>query len=171
MVDVQNTEATDREPRGGIQASAVVGLSPGAQRYLDQTRPWVRFMSVVCYISAAFMALVGIGMMFASLAGGLGAGAGSDAVGGAIAGLALGVTYIPMALLYVIAGRYLGRYAGAIRLLRTNLDARTLEAALGHQKSFWKFTGIVTIVAFACCVLLFAVVAIVGVAAAMAARG
>ncbi len=123
-------------------------------------------MAVACFIGAGFSGLLCVVMLLASLAGGL-----SDAAGGTIGGRALSLTYIAMAVMYVIAGRFLTRYATAIKLLRTSMDARFLEEALGHQKSFWKFTGIVTIVALSCVVLLFGLAVIVGAVAAIAARG
>lgn len=112
---------------------------------LRQTRPWVLFLGVMAFIGAAFLLLGGV----ASLV--LGAVAGSS--GGAPMML-LGLLYIPLALLYVYPGLKLWHYGQAIGRLMSSRGADELETALSHQKSFWKFAGIASIV----CMVLYAVV-------------
>jgi hypothetical protein len=114
------------------------GISPRAADMLRQTGPWVRFISVLMLIAAG---LVLIGGVFA-----LGAGAfmGSRA-GGAIPGV-VGVGYIVLGALYGVPALLLGRYASRIgALMRTNRMG-DLEEALGAQKSFWKFVGVLMVV-------------------------
>ena len=74
--------------------------------------------------------------------------------------------YMVMAILYVAPGVFLYRYANAIRDLKANSNDAALEGALKHQKSFWRYVGIFTVVG-----LIMAVVTIVlaGVAGALAA--
>jgi hypothetical protein len=38
-------------------SDGVVSLTPLAQQYLRQTRPWVRFMSIVTFVMAGLMVL------------------------------------------------------------------------------------------------------------------
>ena len=124
---------------------------------LQQTKPWVMFLSIISFIGSGLMLLGGVSMIA------LGALAPS---GSPVPTAALGAVYIPMAALYIYPALKLWGFSGAIgRLLasRSNMD---LEAALGQQKSFWKFAGIVTIVMIALYALFFVGMIVVGIAAA-----
>jgi hypothetical protein len=126
---------------------ADIPLSSTAQQFLNQTKPWVRFMSVMIFISSAFMALAGIALIML----GIGTSAlygtrgpfGSLARGGNIAA---GFFYIILAILYMAPGVFLSRFASAIKLLQTSRSAQALEDALRYQKSFWRYVGILTII-------------------------
>jgi hypothetical protein len=122
---------------------------------------------------AGFMMLVGVGVLAFSVFGGLVAKntGGWGAVGSAIGGGALAFVYVVLAFVYIAPGVYLARYASAIKRLRANCNASGLEDALKHQKSFWRFAGILTAVGL--------IIAVVGmvlgiaagvIAAVMAAR-
>jgi Family of unknown function (DUF5362) len=131
-------------------------VSDVAVELLRQTKPWVTFLSVVAFIGSALMLLGGVVMMAA------GALAPS---GSAVPAAAMGAIYIPMAFLYIYPGLKLWGFSSAIgRLLasRSNMD---LEAALGQQKSFWKFSGIMTVVVIALYAVMFIGLMVVGVAA------
>jgi hypothetical protein len=53
-----------------VQVSTVtVGLTPLAQQYLDQTRPWVRFMSIMTFASAGLMLLAALMMLLVGVFG------------------------------------------------------------------------------------------------------
>lgn len=159
---------------GATDGSAVVvGLTPLAQQYLDQTRPWVRFMSIVIFVMSGLMVLMGIGMLLVSMFGGFAlrdTGA-SGVLGSAMVGGLLALLYVALACLYVVPGMHLARYASAIKLLKTNCDTGLLEDALKHQKSFWRFVGILTAIGLALAVVGMILAVGVGVfAATMAAR-
>jgi len=153
---------------GGAGASV---LTPLAQQYLDQTRPWVRFMSVLIFIMAGLMVVVAVVLLLASLAGGLGGAAGTPDVLGGIGGALLAVFYVALALVYVAPGVYLARYATAIKLLKTDADAGRLEDALKHQKSFWRFVGIMSVVGLVLSVVFVGLAVVVGVVAAAVGAG
>jgi hypothetical protein len=128
-------------------------VSDAAVELLRQTKPWVTFLSVMSFIGAGFMALGGIFM----IAAGAIAPSGSSAPAAA-----LGVVYLPMAALYIYPALKLWGFSSSIgRLLasRSNMD---LEAALGQQKSFWKFAGIMTIVMIALYAVFFVGIMVVG---------
>jgi hypothetical protein len=72
------------------------------------------------------------------------------------------ILYIPFALLYLYPGMKLWGYASAISRLALSRSPQDLEAALGQQKSFWKFAGILTMVVIILYVIL-AAVAIVAI--------
>lgn len=156
-----------------IEAGSVVGLTPLAHAYLDQTRPWVRFISIMTFVGAGVMVLVGIVMLAAAVLGGFAAGnqRGLGALGGAVVPGLLALFYVALAFVYVIPGTYLARYARAIKQLRVEATAQTLEDALRYQKSFWRFAGIVTVISVVFTVVAMVVGMFVGViAAVMAAR-
>ena len=69
---------------------SMAGLTPRAQQYLDQTRPWVRFISILTFVWAGLMLVVGGGMLVISVFGGLAARNQGQfaAIGGAIGALA-----------------------------------------------------------------------------------
>ncbi len=156
-------------PATGVPpAPHAASLTPLAQRYLDQTRPWVRFLSIVAFVMAGFMLVAGGAMFAIGVFGSMAArnrgelGPLGSAIGMSLASL----LYMVMAILYVAPGVFLYRYANAIRDLKANNNDAALEGALKHQKSFWRYVGIFTVVG-----LIMAVVTIVlaGVAGALAA--
>jgi hypothetical protein len=160
----------DQGPGAGFVPEAAgrprpIVLTPLGQDYLDQTRPWVRFMSIVTFAAAGLMVLVGIGLLVASLAGGLSNG---DAAfpAGAIGGGLFAIFYVAMALLYVAPGLFLSRYATAIRLLRTQGEGLHLEDALKHQKSFWRFVGILTAIGIVLSLVMLGFAVVLGMLAA-----
>ena len=126
----------------------IASLTPLAQQYLDQTRPWVRFMSVVTFAGAGLMVLVGLVMLVVGLFSGLGGtnSGGLGPLGGAIGGGILALLYLALACVYVAPGLCLWRYADAIQRLKADSTTSGLEDALKHQKSFWRFVGIATAV-------------------------
>jgi len=102
---------------------------------LRETRPWVKLVSVVGFVFSILMIVLGVFLV-----------AFSDdtriptwielayAFGGAI---------------YLYPCMYLWRYAAAIQTHLRARDADSLAAALGHQKSFWKFAGALTLLVLA----------------------
>jgi hypothetical protein len=136
------------------------GVSDAAVEMLRQTRPWVMFLSVMSFIGSGFMLLGGISMM--ALGALVPKGAGASPLPTA----ALGAVYLPMAFLYIYPALKLWSYGSAIGRLTTSRSSIDLEAALGQQKSFWKFAGITTIVLIALYIVFFIAMIAVGVAAA-----
>ena len=159
---------------GATEDSAVmVGLTPLAQQYLDETRPWVRFISIMTFVMAGLMLLLGVVMVSVAVFGGLVArNRGTLGVlGSAIGGGVMALVYLALACVYIAPGVYLSRYAAAIKLLRANCNPGGLEDALKHQKSFWRFVGILTVISLAVGVAGVCLVIVAGVmAAVMAAR-
>ena len=151
-------------PAGGYGAG-VSGGSSGERagvtdmtvEMLRQTKPWVMFLSVMSFIGSAFMLLGGIFMIVAGAFVPTGSGMSTSA---------LGLVYLPMAFLYIYPALKLWSFGGAIGRLTQSRSAFDLEAALGQQKSFWKFAGITTIVMIALYGIFFIGVIVVGVAAA-----
>jgi hypothetical protein len=165
---VPGTDSSRAAVEGGTPNAS---LTPLAQEYLDQTRPWVRFMSIMIFASAGLMALAGMAMLLVALLGGFRAvGDGGPGPLGSAAGFAgMALVYILLAFVYVAPGLYLFRYATAIKLLRANSTAGGLEDALKHQKSFWRFVGILSVVGLVIAVVVLALGILAGLLAAMMA--
>jgi hypothetical protein len=130
--------------------------SSNVAELLRQTKPWVRFLSVLGFI--------GVGLM--CLAGAFGAAA--AVVTGDPNMVAVSLIYPVAALLYLFPSLFLFRYASRIADFLRGGQAAQLEAALAAQKSFWKFVGILTVVMLVLYVGILAValgLAIIGAAA------
>ncbi|HUF18392.1 MAG TPA: type II secretion system protein GspG [Thermoanaerobaculia bacterium] len=125
--------------RGPISPSGDT-LTPAMIESLRRTKPWVRFLSVLGFIAAGFMVLAGLALAVIAMVS-----EGPEFPG--IFGLIVGLLYFLLALLYIFPSLYLSRYATAIgRALRPGPKSSAVEEALGHQKSFWKFAGIMALV-------------------------
>ncbi|MFT7641128.1 MAG: hypothetical protein ACI9G1_002873 [Pirellulaceae bacterium] len=126
-------------PNAMADKSGVVESDPQLDRaaeMLRQTKPWVRFMSVMMFIGSAFMVLAGLGMIITS--------AYAWMPGNFVA--LMGAIYIVMALLYIVPAIFLWKYASQIAIFLGDRSASTLASALESQKSFWKFVGVVMLV-------------------------
>jgi Ca2+/Na+ antiporter len=90
------------------------------------------------------MILVGIGFSYVA-----------NMIGGQKEALpaAAGLVYVLMALLYLFPSLYLHRYASAIKTFLGSKAGEDMEAALAHQKSFWKFLGIMALIMFGLSIL------------------
>jgi len=96
---------------------------------LARTKGWVRFIGVLSFIGAAFVALGMLAMVaFASKAGAV--------------MLPIVVLYGAMVAFYIYAGLKLNGYASAITRLIYSGRVADLEDALDQQRAFWKFAGI-----------------------------
>jgi hypothetical protein len=144
------------EPVGNPQENPVVSVSPppgvalteNARIYLDQTRPWARFIAVLIFISVGMMALASFALIFIGIVGGSAPafmGARSDM--NPIMLVFPGLLYLAMSVLYIAPGIFLSRFATGIRNLRDNPQDSVLEDLLKHQKSFWRYVGILTLIA------------------------
>ena len=165
---VPGTESSSGATGGG---PVMAGLTPLAQQYLDETRPWVRFMSIVIFVMSGLMALMGLVMVLVGIFGGLAAGntGGLGPLGSAIGMGVMALFYLALACVYIAPGVYLSRYAAAIQRLKANSTAGGLEDALKHQKSFWRFVGILTAVGLVVGVVAVGLAIVAGVIGAMMA--
>jgi hypothetical protein len=138
----------------GVETTGT-GLTQLAMDMLRQTKPWVRFIGVLYWIGAGFMFLFGL---IVSLAG---AALGSRM--GTSVPAAFGLVYVAMGALFLMPALFLNRYASRIAdLLRTNRMG-DLEQALGAQKSFWKFTGILTLIGLCLYAVGIVIVMVIGI--------
>lgn len=137
-----------QSPMTTTGASGDVGAADpslgGAAGMLRQTKPWVRFISVMLFFGAGFIAIIGLVFVAFGMGG---------AMPGPL-GPIMGLVYIVMALLYVVPGVFLWKYADRIGVFLREQTPGRLTLALESQKSFWKFMGILMLVVL--CVYFFA---------------
>lgn len=148
--------------------SSNAAISQGVLEQLAGTKPWVRFMSVLTFIGAGFMLLGALIMLVAG-----GAVAASGKAGGMSGGMmsGLAIIYALFSVVYIYPGLKLWKYASHIGQLLISGSMLDLEAALGQQRSFWKFLGIMVIAIFALYILIIIAAVAFGGFAAMQAQG
>lgn len=129
-------------------------ITPLMIEHLQATKPWVRLMSIVMFISVGLIFLGAIVLLLVPT--------GVPGVGPAIA-----IGYIVMGLLYLFPAYFLHRFASSIRDLELGGGDSAMETALESQKSFWKFVGILTIVVICLYALIIAVMVLGGAASMM----
>jgi hypothetical protein len=103
------------------------------------TKTWTKFLSIMGFITAGFVIIVGIIFMIFG-------GAIFSKEAEAPYAVLIGIAYILMSLLYIIPSRYLFMYSSALSRFLGAKSELELESALSYQKSFWKFWGILFLV-------------------------
>lgn len=144
------TAVDDVQRGGGAVTAAMVEALRG-------TKGWVLFIGILLFIAAVFMGLAGLMMVVGMGIAGL---ADEGMPGGTAVMAGMGVLYLISAAIYIFMGLYLVQYAGACSKVVKDAQAGDLEAALDHQRKFWKLGGIMA--------LIFMVMAVVGMVAAVA---
>ena len=149
----------------GPAADAVEPLTPGyggalqfsniVIQALERTRPWVRFLGILGFVIAAFM--IGLGLL-----GGAGLALDRNPLG-----VFVFIFYPTLGMLYVTAAVLLTRYANNIGQFLNSRRETDLAAALDAQRGFWKFAGIIGIVAIVITLVSIPLFVILGVAAAL----
>lgn len=107
---------------------------------LKKTRPWVLFLSILGFLGAGAMVLLGLFVMLAGSSF-------SAATKGAFPGLgpAIGFLYIVLAGFYVVPSVLLWRYASSISQFSISGGSMdSLATAVKAQTSFWRYVGILT---------------------------
>lgn len=130
--------------------STSITVTPVMIEHLKATKPWVRFVSIVMFIMVGLSFLGGLGILLSSA---------TPALRGVGFGPVLAIIYWVMGALYLAPAVFLYRFASYINDLLKGGGDVALEMALGSQKSFWRFTGIVTLVVI-CLYAVFILIAI-----------
>jgi hypothetical protein len=136
-------------------ATSSVTVTDTTIELLRQTRPWVMLLSIFAFIGSGLMAAVGLLVAAWAM---LAAGGKAQA--------AIGLVYVPVALFYIYPGIKLWGYGSAIARLMASRSSVDLEDALNQQKSFWKFSGIASVVVLGLYAVGLAVLIAVGAVAA-----
>jgi len=130
----------DNQVQNGIAAAPPPAITPAMKEYLQQTKPWVRFMSVLGFIAVALMVLCGFAVMIFSAS--MSSRFGPSGVPMAF----LGFIYLVLGLIYVFPAIFLYRYADGIKKAITVDLVGGMEDALRSQKSFWRYVGIIALI-------------------------
>lgn len=107
-------------------------LSEEAKMTLRESTKWMKFMGIISYICASFMALGGITVVCLAIQ--------RPQI------ILTGIIYIISSIIYFVIASYLTRAArnGKMAILSNNNQA--LTDFFSSNKSFWKFLGILTII-------------------------
>lgn len=130
-----------RDPLGNVP------VTPLMVEHLRATKPWVRLISIVMFIFVGLMFLGGLAMFLMPTAGGM---RGASAFGPMV-----GIFYFIFGGLYLIPAYFLHQYASSIQDFLQNGSDSAMESALGSQKSFWRFSGILTLIVICIYALIF----------------
>ena len=138
-------------------------LSENAKGYFKTTAFWSKLLAIINFIALGFLVLVGILMtaLSSTLAN---ANAGNVLFPAFYSGI--GFLYIILAVVLLFPAIYLFRFGKKAPLAINSNDSGILEESLKNMKSYWKFTGIITITCIALCVLIVPIVVIVAFASA-----
>ncbi len=103
-----------------------------ATQSLAQTKPWVRFLSVLGFLgSASAFAFVLLGAV----------------IGGGAPGTMELILMVPICLLfYFIPSLLLWKYAGRIGVFLRGSSPASFSAAITAQMSFWRYVGILALI-------------------------
>jgi hypothetical protein len=116
---------------------------------LRRTSPWAKFVAIMYFLSTALMVVLGIGGTVM-------------AVVTRQPQMLFVMVYPVVGLLNLIPALYLWKFTQRARDFVERGQSLLLEQALDAQRSYWKFMGIMMIVAFACGVLVFFVAMVAG---------
>ena len=110
-------------------------------RHLNATRPWVRFLSVLGFVSGAILGVGGVG---ATAVGLIGLSHDAPAVGTAPPSvmLGLGLVYLLVGALSLLVAAHQHRYAKVIAEVDAVGGGDNIVLALERQKSLWKTLGL-----------------------------
>lgn len=151
-----------------------ITVSDAMLNALRRTRPWVTFLSILGFIFAAFCLLGGLWMFMAfGLFRALPVKQPMPPIFGPTLFFGVGALEIVMAVfMYLLPCVILFRYGSAIGRIVPGNEQAMVEEALGRQKSFWKYMGILMIVLIILyVVMLISMFAVIGTLAAHAAHG
>ncbi len=119
-----------------------------AAHTLARTKPWVRFLAVLGFLGFASVILVtGLAMVLQL---------------GATGGMAM-LIVLPIAVVfYFVPSLLLWNYASRIGEFLTDETPQALAAAVGAQKSFWKYVGIAGAIGIAIYLGFFVIAGVLG---------
>ena len=158
MSEESNPYQAPQTTAGSTETHSLVGVSVTTTmiEHLRKTRPWVRFISVLGFISIGLIGLAAVSMTLGVL------------FTGSLYEIGVmfipGVLYVGALVIYFISTLHLHRYASSLKKLLAEGGIKALEDALGYQKSFWKLAGILAIVMVGLGVLLMVFTVIMGIA-------
>ncbi|HVS92584.1 MAG TPA: DUF5362 family protein [Mucilaginibacter sp.] len=156
-------ETTETNVPASPTPDPVIILDTEAQAYLRETGRWASFLAVMGFIFCGLILILAIfvGSVFTIMSRISPVYQNMPQT----AGTAMSVFYILLDVLYFFFPFYLYRFADRIKKGIVYTDANSVNSALSNLKSFFKLSGIVTIVVVSLYLLIFIIVLLVGVAA------
>jgi hypothetical protein len=117
-------------------------LTDNALFYLKSVSPWLRFLGIIYYIVCGFTVAGGLIMLIAApLMADLDFGGGF--------GFLAGIFYLLSAVLIFFPARFMYSFGARLRNYFLSNAEKELELAFKYNKAFWKFCGIMMIIALA----------------------
>ena len=129
--------------------------------YLKTASSWTNFMAILSFIGIGIMALGSIMMLVM--------GCFMSGYGEPFQGFLsiLGGVYLVLTGVMVFPALYLLQFSQKMKKALASQDTLVMEDAFKKMKAYWKFTGILTIVVIALCIILFPVMAVIGASNSM----
>ncbi|MDR2057332.1 MAG: DUF5362 domain-containing protein [Dysgonamonadaceae bacterium] len=141
-------------------------ITENAKKQLKSTTTWTAFFAVLYFIGIVFLFLSGITMLISNsfLTGFFDTF--STEMGNVFSPMfiIMGILYIVIAVIMIFPALYLYRYSQKIKEALAQNDSLILENAIGNMKSYWRFTGILTIVYIALCIICIPAIIIAAIA-------
>jgi uncharacterized oligopeptide transporter (OPT) family protein len=131
--------------------------------YLNETRKWTMFFSILGFVFIGLMAIAAIGMLTAGLIGSSFSGFGGTGLFSILFFL-----YIIIGVLYLFPVLYLLKFSTNMKSALEGLNSNNLTVAFQNLKSHMKFVGILTIVMIALYILIIFVAILVGLSTLLA---
>ena len=144
------------------QNTNTLEVTETTKHYLDSTASWTKFFAILGFVGIGFCVLAGIMMM--TMGSFIERAREYSELPAGFSSLA-GVFYFVMAIIYYFPASYLLRFSQKTKNALASHDTPQLEEAFLNMKSFWKFCGIVTMIALAFCCLAIPIIIIAAIMA------
>lgn len=125
-----------------METSETVTLNTQSLRYLNETRKWTLFFSILGFVGIGFLLLAAlfIGTLLSSLPN----YSETEAITAGLTSGFISVIYILIAILYFFPIYYLYKFSSSMRAGIQHRSSELVEEAFRYQKSHYKFLGIMT---------------------------
>ena len=128
--------------------------------HLKEAAAWGKFLGIIGFV---YSGLIAVGAIFAATLLSNLSGNYSSGVGGLLAGGSVGIIYLAIAGVVFFMSMYLFRFAKNNQVALKINDQDALTASFNHLKIYFRFAGIITVIA-----LIFTVLGVIGVMLAAA---
>ena len=142
-------------------------ISENSKSYLQEIGKWSRFLGILMYVAVGFMLLGGLCFIIAAFAGANISGSDVPGVNPLIITGLMGGLYLALAVLYIFPAGFLTKAGSRLKAGIALNNNEVLEEGLKNTKSYYKFMGILAIVALVFAAVAIITAIIVGIAAAM----
>jgi cytochrome bd-type quinol oxidase subunit 2 len=138
----ENSAQLANEENADIQLT----IDRSAKQYLNETRKWSMFLSIMGFIS------IGVLLLFALFAGTFYSAVNNNLATGNMPfapTILISILYIVFGVIYIFPTLYLYRFSIKLKVALTSNDSLSLTDAFKNQKSMYKFMGIFVIIILA----------------------